>query len=187
MYYLLPITDPDRTGSQGVRMKNYLRLAIPLAVVAAILLVFYVVRQAAVPQSAIIARERDRVYASRDEGRMAADPAYAGQLEDKLALLDYWTAKAYNDENQPDKAVAILQRLIDTEEARGKDGIPRRSRSYLHEANYYEALKASFELKHEVAEVNKALDRYTQLKTKAAELRRVESREEGKYVGRPSD
>ena len=167
-------------------MKSYLRWVVLLGVAAAILLVVYVAQQSTVPQSAIIAKERNRIYASRDKNR-ANDPVYAGELEDKLALLDYWTALAYNDENTPDKAVVILQRLISSEESRGKDGMPRRSRSYLHEANYYEALKESFELKHEVAEVNKALDRYTQLKTKATELRRIESGEEGKYVGPPSD
>jgi len=168
-------------------MKTYLRLTILVAVVAAILLAVYLVRQAAVPQSAIIAKERSRLYASRDKKRMANDPAYAGELADKLDLLDYWTAAAYNDENKPDKAIAILQRLINDEEARGRGGIPRRSRSYMHEANYYEVLKESFELKHEGAEVNKALDRYTQLKIKAAELKRLESREDGKYLGSPSD
>lgn len=168
-------------------MKSYLRLTIVVAVFAAILLAVYLVRQAAVPQSAIIAKERKRVYTSRDVKRMANDPVYAGELEDKLALLDYWMAVAYNDENSPDKAIAILQRLINDEEAGEKSGIPRRSRSYMHEANYYEALKQSFELKHDVAEVNRSLDRYTQLKIKAAELKSLESREDGKYVGTPSD
>ena len=168
-------------------MKIYLRLTILVAVFAAILLAVYLVRQAAVPQSAIIAKERNTLYASRDKERMANDPIYAGELEDKLALLDYWMAVAYNGENKPDQAIAILQRLINDEEARGKGGMPRRSRSYMHEANYYEALKGSFELKQEAAEVNKALDRYTQLKIKAAELKKLESREDGKSVGSPAD
>jgi hypothetical protein len=168
-------------------MKTYLRLTILVVVSAAILLAVHLVRQATVPQSAIIAKERNRLYASRDKKRAADDPVYAGELEDKLALLDYWMAAAYNDEHKPDKAITILQRLINDEEAREKGSIPRRSRSYMHEANYYEALKVSFELKHEMAEVNKSLDRYTQLKIKAAELKRLESREDGKYVGSPSD
>ncbi len=168
-------------------MKTYLRLTILVAVFAAILIAVYLVRQATVPQSAIIAKERNRLYESRDKMRLANDPVYAAELEDKLALLDYWMAVAYNEENKPDKAIVILQRLITDEEARGKGSMPRRSRSYMHEASYYEALKESFELKNEGAEVNKALDCYTQLKTKAAELKRLESTEDGKYVGPPSD
>jgi hypothetical protein len=168
-------------------MKSYLRLAILFGVAAAIFLAVYVAQRATVPQSAVITKERNRIYTSRDKTRMANDPIYAGEIEDKLALLDYRIAVAYNDENKPDKAVAILQRLIHDEEAREKGSMPRRSRSYLHEASYYEALKESFELKHDVAEVNKALDRYTQLKIKAAELKSLESREEGKYVGPSSD
>jgi hypothetical protein len=170
-----------------VPTKTYLRLTILVAVFAAILLAVYLVRQATVPQSSIIAKERNRLYASRDMKRLANDPVYASELEDKLALLDYWMAVAYNAENKPDKAIAILQRLINNEEAGEKGGMPRRSRSYMHEANYYEALKGSFELKHEAAEVNKALDRYTQLKTRAGELKKLESREDGKYVGTSSD
>ena len=168
-------------------MKMYLRMTILVAIAAVILFAVYLVRQATVPQSAIIAKERNRLFASRDQKRLANDPIYAGEIEDKLALLDYWMAVAYNAENKPDKAIAILQRLINDEETRGEGGIPRRSRSYTHEAHYYEALKESFGLKHEVAEVNKALDRYSQLKTKAAELKKLESREDGKYVGTSSD
>lgn len=168
-------------------MKSYLRLAVLFGVAAAILLAVYVARRATVPQSAVIAKERNRIYDSRDKKRMANDPIYAGELENKLALLDYWMAVAYNDENKPDKAVVILQRLIHDEEAGKQGGIPRRSRSYLREAGYYEALKESYELKHDAAEVKRALDRYTQLKIKAAELKSLESREEGKYVGPSSD
>lgn len=169
-------------------MKTCQRLTILVAVAALIVFAVYLVRHATVPQSASIAKERNRLYASLDKKRMADDPVYAGELEDKLALLDYRMAVAYNNEKKPDKAIAILQRLINVEEARGKKGsIPRRSRSYLREADYYEALKQSFELKHEAAGANKSLDRYTQLKIKAAELRRLESREDGKYVGTPAD
>jgi hypothetical protein len=168
-------------------MKTYLRFIILLAVAAAVLLVIYLVRQATEPQSAIIARERNRVYAARDSERMKNDPVYASRVRDRLAFLDYRQAVACNGENKPDGAIDILQRLINDEEAKEKDGMRRRSRSYLQEANYYEALKESFELKHDAAEVNKALDRYTQLMTKAAETRRLESREEGRSAGPPAD
>jgi hypothetical protein len=168
-------------------MKTYLRLIILFAVAAAALLVMYLVRQATEPQSAIIARERDRVYAARDGDRMKNDAVYAAKVEDTLALLDYRLAVACNAENKPDRAIDILQRLIGDEEAKEKGGIPRRSRSYLQEANYYEALKESFALTHDEAGVNKALDRYTQLMTKAMESRKLESREEGRSVGSPAD
>ncbi len=168
-------------------MKTYLRLIILFAVAAAALLVVYLVRRATEPQSAIIARERDRVYAARDVDRMKNDAVYAAKVEDTLAFLDYRLAVACNAENKPDRAIDILQRLIGDEEAREKGGIPRRSRSYLQEANYYEALKESFALTHDEAEANKALDRYTQLMTKAMESRKLESREEGRSVGSPAD
>ncbi len=168
-------------------MKIYLRLLILFAAAAAVLFVVYLVRQAKAPQSAIIARERNRVYSSRETDRMKNDPLYASKLQEQLALLDYRLAVAYNTENDPDKAIAVLQRLIAEEEAGETSGIPRRSRSYMLEADYYEALKESYELKHDAADVNKALDRYAELRTKASELRRLESRAEGRSMGSPAD
>ncbi len=168
-------------------MKAYLRIFVFFIVAAAILIVLYLVRQTAEPQSAVIARERDRYYASQDQERMKKDPIYAIEVREKLAFLDYRQALACNAEHKPDQAIEILQRLINEEEAGEKSGIPRRSRSFMREADYYEALKESFELKNNAAEVNKALDHYAQLRTKASELRRLESREDGKHVGQPAD
>jgi len=168
-------------------MKAYLRLIVFFAVAAAAALAFYVARQATEPQSAIIARESSKFYASRDQNRMKSDPIYAGEVREKTAFLDYRRALAFNAENRPDKAIEILQRLIREEEAKGNGGIPRRSRSYMKEADYYEALKEAFELKNDPAEVNRALDQYARLRTKALELRRLESTEDGRLVGRPAD
>jgi FtsZ-interacting cell division protein ZipA len=164
-------------------MKSYLRFTVLFAGVAVVLLVLYLARQATEPESAIIAREKDRVFASRDKDRMQKDPVYAGEIEERMEFLDYQTAAAYNAEHNPDKAIPILQRLIDDEEAREKAGTPRRSRSYMKEADYYEALQGAYELKQDEAAASRALDRRTQLRTKAAELRKKENKEEGKYVG----
>jgi hypothetical protein len=168
-------------------VKTYLRFIVLFVVAAAILFVIYLVRQATEPQSALIARERNRVYVSRDNDRMKNDPAYAGYLVDQLAFLDHRLAVAYNEENHPDKAIAILRRLIDDEEAKEKGGLRRRSLSYTNEANYFETLQASFDLKHDEAEVIKALDRRIQLMAKARELGRTEKSEEGKFVGTQSE
>ena len=168
-------------------MKGYLRLIVFFFTAAAILIVIYLARQATEPQSAIFARERNRFYASRDKDRMSTDPVYAGEVRDRAAFLDYRLAVAYNTEHKPDQAIEILQRLINEEEAREKGGLPRRSRSYMREADYFEALKESFELKNDAAGVNRALDRYTRLRTKALELRRLENREDGRHVGAPAD
>ncbi len=168
-------------------MKPYLRSIVLFAAAAAVLFVIYLVRHAIEPQSAVIARERKTVFASEDKDRMKSDPIYAGEVREKLAFLDYRLAVAYNAEQKPDKAIDILQRLIRDEEDTEKSGVPRRSRSYMREADYYEVLKESFELKHNDAEVNTALDRYGQLRTKALELRRLESREDGRHVGQPAD
>ncbi len=167
-------------------MKAYLRIVVFFIVAAVILIVLYLARQAE-PQSAAIARERNRYYASQDQERMKKDPIYAVEVREKLAFLDYRQALACNAEHKPDQAIEILRRLINEEETGEKSGIPRRSRSFMREADYYEALKESFELKNNAAEVNKALDRYAQLRTKASELRRLESREDGKHVGLPAD
>ncbi len=168
-------------------MKLYWRLIIFAAVAAAIWFLISMVRHAAESPSAVIARERNRFYASRDKDRMKNDPIYAAETREKTASLDYRLAIAYIAEHKPDQAIEILQRLVSEEEASGKSGIPRRSRSYMKEADYYEALKESFELKNNAAEVNRALDRYAQLRTKALELRRSESSEDGSHLGAPAD
>ncbi len=167
-------------------MKAYLRYLLLLVVVAAVLLVVYAVRQATEPESAIIARERNNLVASRDESRAGKDPFYERDLQRKLDFLNFRLAVAYNAEQKPDKALEVLQRLIDKEEEKEKSGLPRRARSYTNEADYYEALKTSFDLKHDEAEANRALERRMQLLTKAAELSRLENREEGRTVG-PAD
>jgi hypothetical protein len=168
-------------------MKTDMRLIVVFSAAAAILLMVYLAKRSTDPQSAIIAGERERLYASRDDVRMKQDLIYAGALGDRLAFLDYRTAVAYNDEQQPDKAIVILRRLINDEETREEGGIRRRSRSYANEADYYDVLHTSFELKHDEAEANRALDRRMQLLSRAREQRRLEKRETGKYVGTAED
>jgi hypothetical protein len=131
----------------------------------------------------IIAKERDQIYATRDKSRMEKDPLYARELQDKLQFLGSRLAVAYNAENRPDEAIAVLQQLISDEEVKGKTGILRRSRSYLNEAQYYEVLKESYDLKHDEGNAQKAAESREALLAKAAELRISESREEGKSVG----
>jgi len=168
-------------------MKTYLRIVLLFAVAGAVLAIVFVVRQASLTESAIIARERSRVYESRDKVRMGKDPNYALDLQDKLQYLDYRRATAYNKENKPDESIALLEGLIRDEEAKGQQGLPRRSRSYLNEARYYEALEASYDLKHDEAAVKKAAERRGFLMARAAELEKKESAEEGKRVGSPRD
>jgi len=164
-------------------MKRYMRLMVFFIVAVAILFFIYVVKQTSAPESVIIAKERDQIYASRDKSRLEKDPLYARELQDKLQFLDNRLAVAYNAENRPDEAIAVLQQLISDEEVKGKTGILRRSRSYLNEAQYYEVLKESYDLKHDENNAQKAAKSREDLLAKAAELRIRESREEGKSVG----
>jgi cell division protein FtsN len=167
-------------------MKTYLRLIVLFAVAVVVLLAVYLIRQATEPESAIIARERNKVYASRDRSRMEKDPLYAGELKDRLRFLDYRLAVTYNAENKPDKAIDVLKQLIKEEEATEK-GIPRHSRSYADEARYYETLKESYDLKHDEANAEKASAFRNELMAKAGERKKLESKEEGKHVGSSTD
>ncbi len=164
-------------------MKTYLRIAVLSVVAAAVLFTVYLVRQASVPQSAIIAMERYKIYASRDKGRMESDRLYALDIQEKLDFLDYRLAVACNAEDKPDEAITVLQKLINNEEAKGKSGTPRRARSYLNEARYYEALKESYDLKRDEAGGKAAVEQRAELMTRAAEAGRRESSGEGKSVG----
>lgn len=164
-------------------MRGYMRLMIFFIVAVAILLFIYVIKQTSAPESVIIAKERDQIYASRDKSRLEKDPLYARELQDKIQFLGYRLAVAYNTENRPDEAIAVLKQLISDEEVKGKTGILRRSRNYLNEAQYYEVLKESYDLKHDEDNAQKAAKSREDLLAKAAELRIRESREEGKSVG----
>jgi hypothetical protein len=117
---------------------------------------------------------------------MEKDPLYAGELKDRLRFLDYRLAVTYNAENKPDMAIDVLKQLIKEEEAKGK-GTPRRSRSYLDEARYYETLKESYDLKHDEANAEKAMAFRNELMAKAGERKKLESKEEGKHVGSSTD
>jgi len=164
-------------------MRRYMGLMVFFIAAVAILFFIYVVKQTSAPESVIIAKERDHIYASRDKSRLEKDQLYARELQDKLQFLGNRLAVAYNAENRPDEAIAVLQQLISDEEGKGKTGILRRSRSYLNEAQYYEVLKESYDLKHDENNAQKAAKSREDLLARAAELRIRESREEGKSVG----
>jgi len=165
-------------------MRRHIRLIVFfIGAIAILFFIIFVVKRTSAPESIIIAKERDRIYASRDKTLMKKDPLYVRELQDKLQFLDYRLAVAYNAENRPDEAISVLQRLINDEEAKGGTGTPRRSRSYLNEAQYYEELKKSYDLKHEEDNSQKSTRSRESLMDKAAELRLRESREEGKSVG----
>ncbi len=164
-------------------MKRYMRLIVFFIVAVAILFFIYVVKQTSAPESVIIAKERDQIYASRDKSRLEKDPPYARELQDKLQFLGFRLALAYNAENRPDEAITVLKQLISDEEEKGKTGILRRSRSYLNEAQYYGALKESYDLKHDEENAQKAAKSREDLLARATDLRIRENREEGKSVG----
>lgn len=168
-------------------MKSYLRILVLFLVAAAVLLVFYMFRRATAPESAIIAKEKNRMAAAADKDRMDKDPIYAHDVKEKLQFLDYTLALAYNNENNPDAAIMVLQKLIGDEETKNKAGAPRRSRSYLNEAQYYEALQKSYSLKHDEAGAERARDRWTQIMARAEAAKRQERLEEGKSVGMTDD
>ena len=164
-------------------MRKYLRLLVFFAVVVVILVVVNMVRQTTAPESVIIARERDKMQDSQDKKRLEGDPLYARQFQDRIHFLEYRLAIAYNAENRPDEAIAVLQRLIGDEEAHRETANLRLSQSYLNEAEYYEVLKESYDIKHDEGKAQKAAKSREDLLTRAAELREREGREEGKSVG----
>lgn len=163
-------------------MKRYLRPVIFFAIAAAIILGVYLSQTALAPMSSMIAKERSGLARSRDEVRAGKDPAYARSIEEKLHILGYRLAMAYNAENKPDKAIAVLQQLIDEERAKEKSGVQRNSRSYLNEARYYEAMAESYDLKKDENSANMARNDRIKLLGKASEMRKQESKEEGRTM-----
>lgn len=164
-------------------MKNfYLRLVVLAAIIVAITATVYLVRTASAPESAIIAKEKNNLTQSIDKNRMEKDPIYTVSVRSKLQFLDYRLAVAYNKENKPEAAKSILEKLI-AEEARNNPASPRRSRSYLREADYHEALRESCELMHDEAGVKREADEHNRLAAKAEATEKKERQDEGKSVG----
>lgn len=163
-------------------MKQYGRLVALFAVVVIIMLGFYIFRQAAAPESSIIAGEKKRLEASIDKDRLQKDRAYAAQAGDKLAFLDLQQARAFLKENKPDQAVELLKKLIADEQGKAK-GQARRSASYMQEVHYYEALQQAYSMKNDEAGAERAGEQRAQLMTRAEEARKRERLSEGRSVG----
>ena len=168
-------------------MKTYVKITILFVVVALIVFAVYAMRRVSAPESALIAHERDAIYAARDKNRMEKDETYAVEMRDRLQFLDLRIASAYIAENNPDAAIAVIQKLIADEESQMKKEAAPRSRSLVNEMRFYETLKNAYELKKDEAGVKKAAEASDALQLKAADARRRESREEGKHVGSAGD
>lgn len=166
-------------------MKTYLRITLLFLVVAVVMVIVYTTKQVSAPESALIAAERNRIYAERDQARMAKDPSYAQELKDKLQVLDYRLAVSYNAENNPDAAIVVLRKMIVDEQ--GKNNGPRRSRSYLNEVRLNAVLKDSYDLKKDENSVKKTAAIQDELNAKAASAKKREMVEEGKHVGSASE
>lgn len=164
-------------------MKQYGRIVGLVAVVIVLVLVFYVFRQASVPESTIIAREKKRVAASVDKDRIGKDEVFAADHRDKMAFLDLQQAEAFLKENKPDEAAAVLRKLIADEQGKSKGPIPRRSASYLQEARYFEVLQRVYMQKHDDAGAERAAEQRNQITARAETLRRSERLGEGRSVG----
>lgn len=168
-------------------MKRYVKLAVFFAAAGLVVLAVYLAREASAPLSAIMVQERNKLSRSYDKDLAGKDPVHARELEEKLRFLDYRLAMAYNAENKPEAAIAVLQQLIDGECAKEKSGVPRNSRSYLNEARYYEAMAESYDLKKDEESANQARHERIKLLGKASELRKQENREEGRTVRPDAD
>ena len=164
-------------------MKTPVKIAALFFVFAVIAFAVFLMKEASKPESSIITAERDKLARSLDKARAQKDENYIRDLKDKQQFLSYRLALAYTAENKPDEAVAVLEKMINDEEAKLTSGRPRRSRSYFDEARYYEALIRAYELKKDDAGAQKAARNHDELLARALEQKRQEERGEGKSVG----
>jgi len=168
-------------------MKTYVKITILFVVAALIMFAVYAMRRVSLPESAIIAHERDAIFMARDKTRMEKDLTYAVEMRYRLQFLDLRIAAAHIAENDPDAAIAIIQEFIAGEESHATSDVDRRSRSYVNEMRFYETLKNAYELKKDEVGAKKAMEAYDALLLKAADARKRESMEEGKHVGSAGD
>jgi hypothetical protein len=164
-------------------MKTYVKIVALVFAVVAVAFTLFLLKEASQPESSIIAGERDRLSGSLDKDRAQKDENYARDHEDKLRFLSYRLALAYTAENKPDQAIAVLNKMIQDEEAKSRSGRPRRSRSYFDEAKYYDALIGAYQLKRDDASAIQAARIHDELRATALDLKREEERGEGRSVG----
>jgi hypothetical protein len=164
-------------------MKFYMKIAAFLITAGVAIFLVLMMKEASKSESLIIAGERKKLADSIDKNRAAKDPAYSRNVEEKLRFLDYRLAIAFNTEKRPDQAIAVLNKLISSEEAKSQHGLPRRARSYYNEAEYYEVLIESLEIKKDEAGVREAERNRDELQRMASGLKKLEERAEGRSVG----
>ena len=163
-------------------MKGFAPVVFLLLAAAAATALFLYWPAAAPSDSRSIAFEKSRLAGSLDQARVANDPVYARKFEMKLKDLDYLLAKAFIRENDPDAAIAVLQKLI-SDEVAGSNGLARRRyRSWMDEARYYEALRQSNRLKRENAEAERADQRRGEILARAQAAKNEEQLEEGRSI-----
>ncbi len=168
-------------------MKTYVKIVVLFIVAALIVFAVSALQRASLPESAIIAHERDAIYASRDNIRMEKDVTYAVDMRDRMQFLDLRIAAAHIAENNPDAAIAVIRKLIAEEEAHAASSVARRSRSYESEMHFYETLAGAYELKKDEDNAKKAREAHDAFLLKAGEAKKRESTEEGKHVGLAGD
>lgn len=164
-------------------MRQYWRIILFFTLAIVVTAAAYVVRNATKPLSAIILKERAALARSLAEAVPSQDPAEARKADEKLKILGYRLAMAYNKEEKPDKAIPVLEEMIAQERARE----PRTAISYHDEARYYAVLAVSYELKHDQAALEKARDAQGELISRAVEAKKKESRGEGKSIHMTED
>ena len=164
-------------------MKQYRRIIILVAAALAVASVAYILRGATRPMSAIIAGERAALADALSRKGSSLEPKELRRSENKLKLLGYQLAMAYNAEGKPDRAITVLEQLIQEEQAKE----PRTSLSYHEEARYQGILAVSYELRgdHEAAE--KARSAQGELTSLSVQTKKKERAEEGKVIHRKGD
>lgn len=160
-------------------MKIYLKVSILFAIVAAVVFALYLIKGSSKPESAFIAEEREKFVFSKDNKGTVNDQISDRAFEDKVKSIDIRLANAYIAEKKPDEAIKILERLI-KEESRHEEGNPKRSRSYLDQAAYYEMLVNVYTLKNDTVAAGRAAHSREEMLAKAEELRKKEDLAEGK-------
>src|SRR5512142_2505209 len=103
-------------------MKTYLKIALLVFAVVAVAFALFIMKEASKPESSIIAGERDRLARSVDEDCAKKDEDYSRDLENELQFLGYRLALAYIAENKADEAIAVLDKMIQDEEAMSRSG-----------------------------------------------------------------
>ncbi len=133
----------------------------------------YLLYKALIPKSTTMYEQYQEYIATIDQARYQANAGYRWGVDEELRTRQAALAAAYNADKKPDKAIALLEGLIESMNKQQyvlTKKVRRNSGQVELVAIYYSRLADSYALKHDEEKKAWALQKSSEYKAEAAKL-----------------